>query len=417
MQNKRILVVTIPEKGHINPMIGIAQHLQAAGFELFFFAQQDISAQLQKAGLHQKVYSDPASVNIKEDFVTRGKAFVEHLANKPWLRSWIKTLLIDAVPEQVRLLTAVAEDCRPSLIVTDPMIYAAAITAAHLGIPWVGLSSSLNPVTPDDWHCELTETLDAFQVQREQLFVAHGLPPRFKVSDAVSPWLNLVFSTEEYMPRNICGNDFSFYIGHSFPLHNRGDEAPFPFERLQPNTRKVYMSMGSQIYYHPQLFIAVAGALAEEKNLQLIIAINELCNSEFSETWPKNVIAVPYAPQLKLLPSMDLVITHGGANSVMESLANSVPVAMLPICNDQFLQAKFITRAGVGIVLDPTNPSPEIYREQLLPLLRPESAERRNARVIGQSFFQHGGAGEAAALIERLYETGKPVYPGGGVAP
>jgi zeaxanthin glucosyltransferase len=210
MQNKRILIVTIPEKGHINPMIGIAQHLQAMGFELFFFAQQDISEQLQKAGLPQKVYSNPASVNSASAFVTRGKDFVERLADKPWLRNWIKTLLIDAVPEQVRLLTSVVEDCRPALIVTDPMIYAAAITATRMGIPWVGVSSSLNPVTPEGWTCELTETLDALRGQREGLFNENRLEARFKVSDAISPWLNLVWSTEEYMPRHVCGHDFSF---------------------------------------------------------------------------------------------------------------------------------------------------------------------------------------------------------------
>jgi zeaxanthin glucosyltransferase len=410
MQNRRILIVTIPEKGHINPMIGIAQYLQAAGFELFFFSQQDISPQLQKAGLHQKVYSDPTAINIKEDFITRGQAFVEQLADKPWLRNWIKTLLIDAVPEQIRLITAAAEDCQPALIVTDPMIYAAAITASQLDIPWVGVSSSLNPITPDGWSCELTDTLDSFSEQRDRLFTGQGLSPRFKVSDLISPWLNLVFSTEEYMPRSVCGNDVSFYTGHSFPMNERGDETDFPFDRLLPHTRKAYMSMGSQIYYHPQLFNAVAKALTAD-DIQLVFSINELYHTPFLQQLPSSVIAVPYAPQLKVLPYMDLVITHGGANSVMESLANGIPVAMLPICNDQFLQAKFITRAGAGIVLDPEDPSPDIYRQQLLPILQPQSPERIKAHAIGQSFQRHGGAREAAEWIQRLYEMQEPLMP------
>jgi zeaxanthin glucosyltransferase len=410
MQNKRILFVTIPEKGHINPMIGVAQHLQAAGFELFFFSQQDISAQLRKAGLHQKVFSDPASLNIKEDFITRGKTFVERLRDRSWLRNWIKTLLIDAVPDQVQLIMAAAEACQPALIVTDPMIYAAVIAASRLAIPWVGLSSSLNPITPDDWHCELTDTLNALSEQRDRIFIDNGLRPRFKVSDAISPWLNLVFSTEEYMPRSTCGNDFSFYVGHSFPTLNRGDEEDFPFDRLLPHTRKVYMSMGSQIYYHPHLFAAVAKALTAE-DLQLVFSINELYHTPFLQSLPSTVIAVPYAPQLKILPHMDLFITHGGANSVMESMACGVPIAMFPICNDQFLQAKFVTRAGTGIILDAETPSPEIYQKQLLPLLHPQSPQKSNARAVARSFQQYGGAAEAAALIGKLYETGTPLYP------
>ncbi|HEY0273066.1 MAG TPA: hypothetical protein VGC22_07755, partial [Chitinophaga sp.] len=121
MQTKKILFVTIPEKGHINPMIGIAQHLQAMGYELAFFAQVDISAQLRSAGLQGKVYCDPLPVNIAPQFITRGAGFVEKLADKAWLRQWIKTLLIDAVPAQVQLLDTVVKDFAPALLVADPM--------------------------------------------------------------------------------------------------------------------------------------------------------------------------------------------------------------------------------------------------------------------------------------------------------
>lgn len=410
MENKKILIVTIPEKGHINPMIGVAQHLQQAGFELAFFSQVNISEQLQAAGLHQQVYYDTSAVNIDESFVTRGKEFVEKLQDLAWLRNWIRTLLIDAVPAQVKLLQQVVEDFQPAVIVADPMVYAAAIVADRLQIPWAGVSSSLNPVTPDGWECELTQTLDDLDYLRQEAVASLSWQPQFKVSDLISPWLNIVFSVEELAPRRMSKNDFSFYVGNTFPSGKRGDETEFPFELLREDVQKVYMSMGSQIYYHPHLFMAVAEALYDE-DIQLIFSVNELYNTDFIQDLPDNVIAVPYAPQLQLLPQMQLVITHGGANSVMETLSNGIPVAMLPVCNDQFLQAKFITTAEVGVVLDVANPSPAIYRQQLLPLLYEGAAERRNARKIGEAFQRKGGAREAARLIEQLYQTRKPMEP------
>ena len=410
MPNNKILFALIPEKGHINPLIGVAQHLQAAGYELAFFAQTDISEQLNKAGLPQNVYTGAPSTNSDKDFITRGKAFVEQLKNKPWLRNWIKTLLIDAVPLQLKLIEAAALHFQPALIVTDPMIYASAIAAHRLNIPWAGISSSLNPVTPSAWQCELTHTLDTLDAPRKALFQSYGLKPRFKVSDAISPWLNIVFSTEAYISRELSENDFSFYAGHSFPLHSRGDETDFPFHRLIPGTKKVYMSLGSQIYYHPHLFSAIAQALLE-KDIQLIFSLNELLSTPFAQQLPDNVIAVAYAPQLQLLKQVDLMVTHGGANSVMESLAHGVPVALLPICNDQFLQAKFVTRAGAGIVLDPTQPIPEVYRQQLLPLLDHQSPVSGQAAKIGASFHRYGGAKAAAKLIAQLHKTKKPMHP------
>lgn len=410
MQHKRILIVTIPEKGHINPMIGVAAHLQAAGFELAFFAQQDITPQLQQAGINAKMYRPPSPVNINTSFVTRGKAFVEQLADKAWLRNWIKTLLIDAVPQQVQLLKEAVAHWQPALIVTDPMIYAAPIVANQAGIPWAGISSSLNPVTPAHWQCELTHTLDQLHPQRQALLTTPQWQPQFRVSDVISPWLNIVYTVEEYMPRAICDNHFSFYVGNSFPPQNRGDEANFPFHLLQPHKKKVYMSMGSQIYYHPHLFSAVAEALPDD-DIQLIFAINELYHTPFLQQLPPNVIAVPYAPQLQILPHVQLVISHGGANSVMESMANGIPVALLPICNDQFLQAQMVTQAGTGIALDPHNPSAQTYRQQLLPLLNPNSPIAQQAKTTGNAFRQKNGAGEAASLIEQLYHHRQPIMP------
>lgn len=410
MQHKRILIATIPEKGHINPMIGVAAHLQAAGFELAFFAQQDITPQLLQAGIQAKMYCPPPTTGNNAHFVTRGQAFVEQLADKAWLRNWIKTLLIDAVPAQVQLLKAAVESWQPALMVTDPMIYAAPIVASEAGIPWAGISSSLNPVTPTHWQCELTHTLDQLHAHRQTLLATAQWQPQFRVSDVISPWLNVVYTVEEYMPRNVCNNTFSFYVGNSFPPNSRGDEADFPFHQLQPGKKKVYMSMGSQIYYHPHLFSAVAQALPDE-DIQLIFAINELYHSPLRHQLPANVIAVPYAPQLQVLPHVQLVISHGGANSVMESLAHGIPVALLPICNDQFLQAQFVTRAGAGIVLDPHAPNPATYRQQLLPLLHPQSPVAQQATTTGNAFRSKTGAQEAAALVQQLYHTRQPVMP------
>lgn len=405
MHNKKILIVTIPEKGHINPMTGVAQHLQQMGYQLGFFSQVDITPQLRKAGLEGPVFFDPEPVNIDPQFITKGADFVEKLADKAWLRQWIKTLLIDAVPHQVQLLEKVVQEFAPAVIVTDPMVYAAALVAHAHNIPWAGISSSLNPITPDDWHCELTDTLHAFAPLRNALFSAQGLQPRFKVSDAISPWLNVVFSTETYMPREVCGNDFSYYAGNTLPLHARGDETAFPFHLLDASKKKVYMSMGSQIYHHPYLFETVARALQQE-NVQLIFAINELLNTPFADTLPDNVIAVGYAPQLQLLPHIDLMISHGGANSVMEALSHGVPLALLPICNDQFLQAQFVTRAGAGIVLNTARLSPARYKAALMPLLATDAPARLQAQHIAASFrAKPGPAGVAAEIIKLIHQA------------
>src|ERR1044071_4052820 len=76
------------------------------------------------------------------------------------------------------------------------MMYAAAVACAKANVPWAALSTSLNPVTPRDWRCDLTDTLARIDAKRHA-FVGAGA--RFRVSDVVSPWLNVAFTCREYI--------------------------------------------------------------------------------------------------------------------------------------------------------------------------------------------------------------------------
>ncbi len=410
--SKRILFVTIPEKGHINPLIGTAKQLAKQGQELAFFSQVDISDQLKQAGLNCHCLT-PATNSFKtpEDHTAKGKAFAERLRNKAWLRQWIKHLLLDIVPSQIPALKEQIGLFRPDIIVTDPMVYSAVIVATEFNIPWVGVSSSLNPVTPDEWTCELVETVNELQEHRQRLFLDYQLNLKFKVCDAISPWLNIVFTTETYAPREWSNNDFSFYVGPTLPEGKRGDEAPFPFEKLKKDCQKIYMSLGSQVYYHPKLFLTVIEAL-KGQNVQIIISINELIHDKnFMAQLPDNVIASFYTPQLLLLEHIDIVITHGGANSVMEALAHGLPIVQLPICNDQYLQSQFINKNNVGVVLNSQHPSVEQFKKKLLPLLNKKAPQCINAQQIGNSYKKCNGAVLTAKLIMQLANELQPLNP------
>ncbi len=403
------LIVTIPEKGHINPLIGVARALDRQGAEVSICAPADITAQLRAADLDLPchVLSNP-DFCPPEEHATRGEAFATRSQDPAWMRRWIERLLLETAPGMIAPLRALIARVRPDVVVTDPMVYAAPIAAEAEGVPWAGLSSSLNPVTPRDWTCPLVDTARALSPAREALFAPCGPAPRFEVCDAISPWLNTVFTTEAYAPRALSGNDFSFYVGPSRPGGPRGDEAPFPWERLDPGLPLVYMSLGSQNFHHPRLFCAVADALAG-RGVQLVMAVSDLIDADLP--LPPEVIAVRYAPQLALLERASLVINHGGANSVMETLACGLPLLQLPLVNDQPLQARFLTLSGAGVALDPATLTPEGCSPHLLAMLADDAPERLRAQAIGRSFAGRDGAAEAAALILELARDRAPMRP------
>jgi UDP:flavonoid glycosyltransferase YjiC (YdhE family) len=58
-------------------------------------------------------------------------------------------------------------------------------------------------------------------------------------------------------------------------------------------------------------------------------------------------------PQTKIIPLVDLVITHSGNNTVCETFYFGKPMIALPVFGDQYDIAQRIDDLGFGLRLDP----------------------------------------------------------------
>jgi zeaxanthin glucosyltransferase len=389
---KRILFTTIPEKGHINPMIGPAAWLQQMGHVVRFHAACNISGQLRAAGLEplQEMAAHPPPADLN-----RGAFFAEKVRDPAWLRDWIRQLLIEEAPGQIEGFERAIAAFQPDIVVTDPMIYAAAVAAHRAGVPWVAMSNSLNPVLDSNVTSDLLDTVRALSPDRQALFQPYGMAPAFSGCDLISPWLTIAFTTEAFIGRAVPGVHM---VGPSLPPAQRGDEATLPWELLARDRPVIYMSFGSQIYHQPELFQRVAEATSD-MGVQLVLSVSELLGSALLGGLPPHVLACHYAPQLALLPKCAAFITHGGANSIMEALHFGVPVLISPVCNDQFHQAYFVERSGTGRVLDLARATAAGIRSTLLELLNSGTIEASVQRVAAS--YAVDGALRAAELIDQ----------------
>lgn len=398
----RVLFATIPEKGHLNPNIGPAQQLRARGCQVAFYAPTDISAQLTLAGpfdfIGPCVQPPPAELS-------RGAAFAQHVRDPQWLRGWIHALLIEQVPASIAPLRDALRQWRPDVVVIDPLFYAAAIAAHAEGIPWAVLSNSLNPVLPDSLDSELLRTIRGLTPARARLFAQYGMHPDFRGCDVLSPSLTMALTTQAFTGEPPAGVTL---IGPALAAGTRGDEPPFPWERLDPERPLIYMSLGSQIYYQPSLFNKVVIALTQHGTVpvQLVLAVGELLDSDLLPSPSDSLIIVRYAPQMAMLRRAAAFISHGGANSVMEALACGVPLLLTPLCNDQFHQAHFVERAGVGVSLDIARADTAQIADVVQALLRPGAIRDRVNQVAAS--YQRDGSADAARLIMALASKSHP---------
>jgi MGT family glycosyltransferase len=115
-------------------------------------------------------------------------------------------------------------------------------------------------------------------------------------------------------------------------------------------------------------------------------------------TPPANVLVHAHVPQLDVLQRAAAFITHGGMNSVSESLFYGVPVVVIPQMSEQEIVGRRVEELGAGVFLAKEHVTPESLRASVERVLESDRF-RAQARAIGDSLSASGGAARAADAI------------------
>jgi UDP:flavonoid glycosyltransferase YjiC (YdhE family) len=123
---------------------------------------------------------------------------------------------------------------------------------------------------------------------------------------------------------------------------------------------------------------------------------------------PANARVASFLPFGALLPHADLMLTNGGYGGVQFALAHGVPLVVAGVTEEKPEIAARVAWSRVGINLKTGTPTPEQIRSAVRAVLD-QPQYREQARRIQADYRRHGGAEAAAALLERLATTGRPV--------
>ncbi len=118
-------------------------------------------------------------------------------------------------------------------------------------------------------------------------------------------------------------------------------------------------------------------------------------------TLPANMVGAQMLPQTKVIPHVDLVISHGGNNTVTETLHFGKPLIVLPLFWDQYENAQRIDELGFGIRLNTYGFADEELTGAVDRLLS-DSELRSRLAEIGAAIRGRDGLRVGADFIEKV---------------
>ena len=139
------------------------------------------------------------------------------------------------------------------------------------------------------------------------------------------------------------------------------------------------------------------------EDVQAVLSVGKNISPENLGRIPSNTIVVRSVPQIELLKRAALCITHAGPNTVLESLAQGVPMVAIPIGYDQLGVAARIAHHGVGEFMEVEDLTVGLSERIQAVLKNPRYRIRAQhfANVVAQAC----GLDLAADVIERAFVT------------
>jgi MGT family glycosyltransferase len=418
-------IVFFPEGayGPTNNCVGIGDVLRRRGCRVVFVIEESFAGTLEAKGFEESLMRLGPKPPVEEAPGQFWKDFIRDTAPE-FRRPTIEQLetflaptwqaLVDGAKYVNPRLTEIIEEIRPDVIVEDNVVAFAALPAS--AIPWVRIVScnplevkdpALPPVfsgyRSDDrsgweefWH-EYDRVLGPVGADLDEFLRAHGapsLPPREFIHQ--SPHLNLFVypGAADYSRSTPLGETW-----HGLDSSVRGTEEPFelPDSIRDGGGRLVYLSLGSLGSADVELMTRLLGLLGQSDH-RVIVSMGP---QHHLLRLGDNMLGAEFLPQTSILPMVDVVITHGGNNTVTECFHFGKPMIALPLFWDQYDNAQRVHELGFGVRLD-------TYRfddEELLSAIDRLAGDLPLAARMGRIAARlqaAPGTVKAADLIERL---------------
>ncbi len=418
-------IVFFPEGafGPTNNCVGIGDVLRKRGHRVVFIVEESFAGTLAAQGFEERLIRltpPPQTEEVPGQF---WKDFIRDTApafRKPtidqlgdFIAPTFQALVDGAKYVDDRLLE-IFDELRPDVIVEDNVVTFPALISS--GVPWVRIMSC-NPaemkdhdVPPpfsglptsdrsgwDEFWAVYSEALDDLHADFSDYCQQRGAPP-LRSYDFIhqSPWLNLYLFPDviDYPRARPLGPHWQ-NLGACVRATDEPWQLPEKF--VGGGEPLIYLSLGSLGSADVELMRKLVGELAEAPYR---VIVSKGPQADEFELAP-NMVGAEFLPQTSILPLVDLVITHGGNNTVTECLHFGKPMVVLPIFWDQHDNAQRVDETGFGRRLD-TYAHGDGELNDAIELLLRDDTSAGGLEAVSRALRNSPGTERAATLIEAV---------------
>ncbi|MBV8933469.1 MAG: DUF1205 domain-containing protein [Kutzneria sp.] len=368
------------------PTVSLAHAIQVAGHDVLYACGGAVDM-ISKAGLH--VVDTAPGVDFGRIFGQFAQKLKDQSSTD--MRELLKNGDEgDAVEAALRLFARVSEPTldgtmrvaqwwRPDVVVYSPAQAAGPLVAAKLGIPAVchdlGLSVS------DPW----TSHRHVVREELAEYYAKHDVADDPKTTVRIS-----------VTPPSVAGsaNADAIWPMRYVPYNGGGIVPEWLVEPRQ--RRRIAVTLGTVVPTMAGLgilrpFLDAAG----QTDAEFVLALGDVDHSVLGDL-PDNVRPVGYLPLGVVLSGCDAAIHHGGAGTMMTTVAAGIPQIVVPQGADQFVNADIAQANGIGLRAEPAD-----VDKALIERLLTDPAMRANAERFREELRTMPTPG---ALAQRLVE-------------
>jgi MGT family glycosyltransferase len=377
INGRPLTILFMPESayGPTNNCVGIGDVLRRRGHRVVFAAEASWKGRLEPLGFTEDLVdlAPPGGDAAGQDAGQFWKDFVRDTApefRKPTIEqlgTWVRPVweeLISGARYCQRQLAGIVERARPDVVVEDNVVAFPALLTA--GVPFVRIVSC-NPLEVTDENVPPAFSgypagdragWRAFRDEYERVHrpvwaefnawvTEQGAPPLPDLQFIHDGAVNLYVYPElaDYERARPLGTSW-----HRLDSSVRETDVEFtlPGSLAAGGGALIYFSLGSLGSADVQLMRRVISCLSETPHRYIVSMGPRHDEIELAA----NMTGAEFLPQTSVIPACDLVITHGGNNTITECLHFGRPTIVLPLFWDQYDNAQRMHELGLGVRLD-----------------------------------------------------------------